>query len=141
MSELDVIVGIGLGILSVIDIKNKRIPVWMVYLLGISCFVLRYVVESSIIGIGIMLGILPGVVLLILAICSDGKIGMGDGLVVFVLGIGYTLEEVVSILGISFFFTAICSIGLLIVKKADRKTELPFLPYLFIGHFLVSWIK
>lgn len=141
MSELDIIVGIGLGILSVIDIKNKRIPVWMVYLLGITCFVLQYVVESSIIGIGIILGIIPGVVLLILAICSDGKIGMGDGLVVFVLGIGYTLEEVVSILGISFFFTAICSIGLLIVKKADRKTELPFLPYLFIGHFLVNWIK
>ena len=141
MSKLNIIMGIGLGILSVIDIKNKRIPIVGVVLLGISCFILRYVVERSILGIGIVLGILPGIVLLILAICSDGKIGMGDGLVVCILGIGYTVEEIISMLGISFFFAAMCSIGLLIVKKADRKTELPFLPYLFIGHFLVHWIK
>lgn len=141
MSQLKIIMGIGLGILSVIDIKKKRIPVWMVSLLAIICFILKYIVESSTIGIGIVLSFLPGIVLLILAICSDGKIGIGDGLVVCILGIGYTLEEIISMLGISFFFTAICSIGLLIVKKADRKTELPFLPYLFIGHFLVNWIK
>lgn len=139
MSGLHIVIIIGLGILSVIDIKSKKIPVWFIGGFAIVCFLLRWIQEVSLLEF--ILGILPGIILILLAIWSKEKIGIGDGLVVCIVGMAYTLETVISILGISFFLVAICSIGLLIVKKANGKTELPFLPYLFLGHLLVHLVK
>lgn len=139
MSGLNVVMIIGLGILSVIDIKSKKLPIWLIEVFAISCFILRWFEGISVWNF--LLGFLPGIVLLLLAICSGEKVGIGDAFVVGVLGIAYTIENVVSILGISLFFVAIWAIGLLIVKKANRKTELPFLPYLFIGHLLVCLVN
>ena len=139
MSGLHIVIIIGLGILAVIDIKNKKIPVYLIGSFAIICFLLRWTQGISLLEF--ILGILPGIILLLLAIWSGEKIGIGDGLVVGVLGMAYTIEIVISILGISFFLIAICSIGLLIAKKVNRKTELPFLPYLFLGNLLVYWIK
>ena len=139
MSGLNIVVMIGLGILSVIDIKNKKIHVYLIGGFAIICFLLRWVQEISLLEV--ILGILPGIVLLLLAIWSGEKIGIGDGFVVSILGMAYTIDTVISILGISFFLIAICSIVLLIAKKVNGKTELPFLPYLFLGNLLMYWIK
>lgn len=139
MSGLNIVMIIGLGLLAVIDMKNKKVPIWLIEVFAIICFILRWVEGSSVWTF--LLGLLPGIVLLVLAICSGEKIGIGDAFVVGILGIGYTIENVISILGISLFFIAIWAIGLLIMKKANRKTELPFLPYLFVGHLLVCLVN
>lgn len=139
MSGLNFVIIIGLGILSIIDIKSKALPTWLIGVFAIVCFIFRYIEGVSFFDF--ILSLLPGIVLFILAICTKEKIGIGDAFVVGILGIGYTVQNVVSILGISLFFVAIWAIGLLIIKKANRKTELPFLPYLFIGHLLVCLVK
>ncbi len=139
MSGLNFVIIIGLGILSIIDIKSKSLPTWLIGVFAVVCFIFRYIEGVSFFDF--MLSLLPGIVLFLLAIGTKEKIGIGDAFVVGILGIGYTIENVVSILGISLFFIAIWAIGLLIVKKANRKTELPFLPYLFVGHLLVCLVR
>ena len=138
MSGLNMVMIIGLGILSVIDIKSKKLPIWLIEVFAVVCLILRWLEDVSVWKL--LLGLLPGIVLLLLAICSGEKVGIGDAVVVGILGIGYTIENVISILGISLFFIAIGAIGLLILKKANRKTELPFLPYLFVGHLIVCLV-
>ena len=139
MSGLNGVMIIGLGVLSVIDIKNKKLPTSLIGIFAIVCFILRCFQGIS--TGSFILGLLPGIVLLLLAISSGEKIGIGDALVVGILGIGYAIENVISILGISLFLIAIWAMGLLIIKKANKKTELPFLPYLFVGHLFVCFIK
>ncbi len=139
MSGLNIVMIIGLGMLSIIDIKSKKLPIWLIEVFAIICFILRWFEGISVWNF--LLGLLPGIVLLLLAICSGEKIGIGDAFVVGTLGIGYAIENVISILAISLFFIAIWAIGLLIVKKANKKTELPFLPYLFVGHLLVCLVN
>lgn len=139
MRGLDFVTVIGLFVLAVIDVKKKKIPVWFVGVFSMVLFIIRFIEGISLLDF--VVGLLPGVVLLILAVCSREKIGIGDGLVLCALGIGYSLKDIVGILGVSFFITAIWAIALLILKRANRKTELPFLPCLFIGYLLVNWIK
>lgn len=139
MSGLNFVIIIGLGILSIIDIKSKTLPTYLIVVFGVICFIFRYIEGCSFYDF--MLSLLPGMVLFILAICTKENIGIGDAFVVGILGIGYAIENVISILVISLFFIAIWAIGLLIIKKANKKTELPFLPYLFVGHLLICLAK
>ena len=139
MSGLNIVMIIGLGILSVIDIKNKKLPIWLIGVFAMVCFILRWF--GGVLVWDFLFGLLPGIVLLLLAIGSGEKIGIGDAFVVGILGIGYAIENVISILGISLFLISVWAIGLLIVKKANKKTELPFLPYLFVGHLVVCLVN
>lgn len=139
MSGLDVVAFLGLGALAIIDIRNKKIPVWFVVTFSSVLFAIR-LLDGIVWGEWIC-GLIVGFVVLILAIGTKEKIGIGDGFVLCALGIGYRLEEMISMVGISLFLIAICAIVLLLLKKANKKTELPFLPYLFIGYFFSIWIK
>ena len=107
LSALNIVMIIGLGILSVLDIKSRRIPIWFVGVFSIVCFLLRLIEEISLWEL--VLGVIPGIVLLIVAVWSKEKIGIGDAFVVCILGIGYSVKTVISIVGISFFLIAICS--------------------------------
>ena len=139
LRELDIIAGIGLFLLAIVDIKKKKISIYSVVIFSIILFIIR-VWEGVTFG-AFFLGLLPGIVLLLLAICSGEKVGIGDGLVLCALGMGYELEDIVGILGSSFLTLAITGIGLLITKRATKKTELPMIPYFFIGYCFVVWIK
>ncbi len=139
MGGLDMVAFLGLGALAIIDVRNKKIPVWFVIIFSMVLFAIRLL--NGIVWGEWFCGLIVGFIILILAIVTKEKIGIGDGFVLCALGIGYRLEEMISMLGISLFLIAICAIGLLILKKANKKTELPFLPYLFIGYFLTIWIK
>lgn len=139
MKGLDIVVLIGLGILAIIDIKKKKIPVWFVGIFSIIVLSMRFV--EGIVLSDVMGGFFLGVLILILAVCSRENIGIGDGLVLCTLGIGYCLEDMIGILGISFFLAAIWAIGLVLLKRANKKTEFPFLPCLFTGYLFIVWIK
>ena len=62
---------------------------------------------------------------------------MGDALVLLCLGAGYRWERVTAMLFGALCLAAVFSLVLLILKRADRKTELPFLPFLFFGWCIV----
>ena len=139
MDVVDVIIGIGLFLLAIIDWKEKKIPVWMVVVWSVILFLIRWIEGISLLNF--IVACLPGIILFILAISSRERIGIGDALVLCILGIVYTVEKVIAILGISLFIIAVWASVLLVLKKANRNTPLPFLPCLFIAYFLVHWIK
>lgn len=132
---------IVLGVLagfSVYDLKWKKVVVWAVLLSGV--FVLVYRIVS---GAGIselLAGLVPGLVLLLVSRCTRESIGIGDGLVLCVLGLFCGLRQVLAVLGMALVLSAALAMVLLVLKKAGRKTELPFLPCLFAGYLLcVLW--
>ena len=82
-------------------------------------------------------GLVPGVVLLFVAWITKEKIGIGDGLLLLSLGFGYGIESMMLLLAAAFGAAAVKSMVLLVFGRANRKTEIPFLPFLFVG-WLVS---
>lgn len=121
-----------LGINAWHDYKKKEIFLWSV---GV------YVVLG--IGWGIwqksdwqeyVLAVALGSSLTLLSVGTKGAIGMGDAWVILALGIvmdnhKYLLTILLALLG-SAFFSAV----LMMLKKVGRKTEIPFIPFLFLAY-------
>lgn len=130
-------------LLSVIDIRTHQIPDSFLIYIGFSQFFYRLCV-MSLEGFWweLFTGLVAFVLLLILSILTKGSFGIGDakllGVTAVFTGASYLIQVV--------FWGMLCafvySVYLLACKKASKKTELPFVPFLMGGmivHMLV-WV-
>lgn len=133
------VLGISLAVFAVLDVKYQEIPVVPVFVLGVGILGVRLWSGATLAEL--LLGLLPGVFLLLLSVFSQGGIGIGDGLLLLVIGLGNGLETTILILWIAFFTGGVYAASLLLLKKAGRKTSFPFLPFLLLGYLSgVVWI-
>lgn len=134
MNVITMILGAALIGLAFADIKYREIPVLPVcFLAGIVILVRLWK------GTGLtelLLGLFPGILLLLISYLSHGSIGTGDGLVLCVIGLGSGMETTVVMLGTALFVGGIYAAIMLFLKKVGRKTEIPFLPFLLLGYFV-----
>lgn len=79
---------------------------------------------------------IPAVIFLVFAKLLEEKIGVGDGLLLWILGNYYSIGELWFLLRISFVLLLIFSILLLSSKKAFKGCQIPFLPFLWTAHTL-----
>lgn len=123
---------------GVYDLKRRRVPVAAVAVCSLVVLVYRLGA-----GIGfweLAAGLVPGAVLLLLARCTKESIGTGDGLVLCCLGLFCGLRQTVAVLGMALVLSSVMAIVLLVLRRAGRKTELPFLPCLCSGYLLgIIW--
>lgn len=82
-------------------------------------------------------GLLPGVFLLIVAKLTGEKIGYGDGILLLILGNFLHFKEVWMLLQTALLLLMIFSFSLIFSKKADKKCEIPFLPFLWLAHTIL----
>lgn len=71
---------------------------------------------------------------LALAPLSGGGVGMGDGLLLLSLGTMADTEEYIRTLCLGLLLAAAWSGFLMTVCKKGRKTEIPLVPFLFLGY-------
>lgn len=119
-----------LGGLTVIDLKNKRIPVIFPVIFGCLGFVLR----GGSMFFDTVMGMVPGAIVVIVSLISQGQIGMGDGILILftggVLGVAESVEVfILSLISVCLF----SSIGL-VLKKFSKKTVLPYVPFYFTAY-------
>lgn len=132
------------------DLRKREICFWLTVLAGgagmlyrlASCF-LVWQAEGVSEGINCLSAIgtalLPGAVILLLSAWTGGRIGFGDGLSVILIGSWLLAGEVLLIL----LFAAILIFPVAFVLAVKdfperKKTELPFLPVLFLA-YLLEW--
>ena len=84
-----------------------------------------------------LIAFIPGVVVLALAKITKEKIGMGDGWVVIILGNFMTVFEICILLQIAIVLADIFSLILLCRKRVSVSYSIPFLPFLWMSHFLL----
>ena len=84
----------------------------------------------------ILLGVVPGVLIWFFSRWSQGAIGEGDAVVISGLGMITGWRSVCTIFLIACMMCAGIGICLLIGRKAGRKTELPFIPFLAVAFVL-----
>ena len=121
-------------ILSIVDLRTRKISLLPVLLLGLFAMGYRFWENESLWEV--LTGMLPGGVLLLAAWVIKESIGYGDGIVLLVVGVFCGIKKTVAILGISLILAALMAMLLLVLRRAGRKTELPFLPCLCSGYLL-----
>lgn len=133
----EVIAIVWLAVLSICDIKRKSVPLWLVWagMIFAAAVSLHGGIRGEINMLQLCKSLIPGTVLLILA-GATGKAGCGDGIIVMALGLAAGYETCLFTLFGGLILIALFSGGLLIIKKANRNTKIPFVPFLTAGWLL-----
>ena len=123
----------GLGIMSVEDIRKKGIK--RLWLIGLGIVGLIFTVaDAEVLCVSFLLRFVPGVVFVLLAWATREQIGMGDALLILVMGWYLNAIELVDVCLLAFFIAGLVALVLLVVIKKSKKFELPMVPFIFAGY-------
>ncbi|MDD6353634.1 MAG: peptidase [Lachnospiraceae bacterium] len=127
---------IFLGIISIIDISTKKIPVILLIIMGIAGGV--YIISCDKSVINTVISIIPGGILLMMAFFTKEQIGYGDAVVVTLMGLFVSVDIVCSSLVMGLTIAGIVSVVYIVIKRADRKKQIAFTPFLLLGYGLTG---
>lgn len=82
-------------------------------------------------------GAAVGAGVMLLSYISGGKIGMGDGIVLCITGLGLGFWGNMELFCLALMLAAGLSIILLILRKANRKKSIPFIPFMLTGYLIL----
>lgn len=128
----NIFLGIFLLICSVTDIRSKRISAVVLIVFAAAGCVLFFIYRPVSL-FEEAAGLLVGTVFIGLSILTEGKVGLGDGLMMLVTGVFLGARENSGLIMTACLFSAFFSLFCLILKKAGRNTELPFAPFILIS--------
>jgi leader peptidase (prepilin peptidase)/N-methyltransferase len=114
------------------DIKKQQISllsavVFAVIGIGMSWYSQNLDLESFI-------PLCVGVLFLCISVMTRGELGMGDGILLLALGTMLSLDELLVLLVLAMAGCGVYSGFLLLVRKKNRHTRIPFLPFLLAGY-------
>lgn len=130
-------IALWLGILAFIDIRRRRVPIWLLAVSGmfVTCVSVYGIWQGSMGGTEILWGILPGFMLLLTAVLSK-KAGWADGVVLLLLGMMTGFRECVFSFTLSMLAISVISLVLLMMKRVGKNTKMPYLPFLWVGYLI-----
>lgn len=139
---------VGLS-LTVIDVRSHRLPNVLtlpLYLILCSVLVLDSIVNSmwSSFFRALFLSAALCFFYLLLNIISKGGMGLGDAKFALSVGLlaGYVSGfTVIGATFVAFFLGALVGVIAMLAKKGNRKTAIPFGPFIFLGTLLAPWLS
>ncbi|MCR5102501.1 MAG: prepilin peptidase [Butyrivibrio sp.] len=133
-TELGIIV-VLIFIAMLFDIRKKKIPLYMIFFIGIISVAMT--IYNMIFGNErieeVAAGLFPGITLFIVSFLTKEGIGYGDCFIILFAGMILGIEKMIMILMTAFVLSSILSVFLFVLKKVNRKSTLPFVPFLFLG--------
>lgn len=126
-----------LGVLAWMDIRRRHVPVWLLVISGmIVTSVSAYEAwKETVNGIDRLCGIFPGGIMLLVAYATN-MAGWADGVILLLLGLLTGFREIVCSFILSMLIISTVSLILVVLKRANRNTKLPYLPFLFAGYLV-----
>lgn len=120
-------------LLSFWDIKDMEIPIVFIYIFAFICAIMMLINPYCKLINCVILGVVIAIVLLVFYKVKKSSVGIGDIEVIIALSFAYGYPHIFNVLFTALFISMLYGIGLLILKKAKIKTEIPFLPFLFFS--------
>lgn len=130
------LIGLFLITTAAQDIISRKIKVWVVALYTLLvCICIPFCPSLTVLDrlFGLLLG--TGVVLLSKA--TKGKIGMGDGLVISVTGLGLGFWCNLELFALALAIAAAFSVFLLILRLVNMKNSIPFIPFILFSYLFL----
>ncbi len=119
-------------IASILDIRKKVISIWMLLMLCTVavCFGAVELYDGMTTVGELMLSLLPGSLMLAAALLSRQRLGIGDGLLALCIGPIFGPRLLLAGACLAFLLSALFSIVLLVLRRGNRHTGIPFIPFL-----------
>ena len=130
--------GVYLAILSIIDIRIQRIPVWLVTVGGTVSAAVR-IWQPEIPLIVVLGGAVVGVVFLVISKATEEALGYGDSLVILAMGIFLGFWSLLGILIGAFLLSSFFAAAFLIYRGINKRAGYPFLPFLLVSYCIWLW--
>lgn len=131
--------GVLLFVAGAMDLKSKTINREIILVLMIVCFAGAFikVFINKEFGIWeIIGGVLIGFCAIGLSMVSREQIGRGDGLVIAAIGLMLGFRKCLFAVCMASIIMTLVSVIVLILRKGNRNTRLPFVPALFAGYVM-----
>lgn len=134
----NVIAGIAIiyfGVCAVFDLRHREIPLLWI-LLGIAAATsidIWQIKEGTVTITAVCLSLLPGIFFLLTSFCTREKVGYGDGLLILAAGLFLGVYRCFLAICVGLILSACTAVFLLLFRKADRHSRIPFVPFLLCG--------
>jgi len=89
----------------------------------------------------LLLGCIPGIILLVISLLSSGSMGLGDGLVLTAAGPCLGLVNGLFLLTISLIFASAVGFILIALHQIKIKDRIPFIPFVLGGYIILLLIS
>ncbi len=128
-------------VMAIQDIKEHYFSnefVWLMLAFGIILIPTNPFVSllNVLLGVALLGGGMAG-----LSVITKGQIGMGDAKLFAILALYFGAKSAFMILMYSLILSAIVSLVLITVKRAGRKTEIPFVSFIALGVIVELFMK
>ena len=120
---------------SVIDIKKKEISL-LISLITAAFAIVLLIFSKDLKITSALVGLLEGLLLIGISYVTKGQIGSGDGIILSVTGLLLGWKDNLTMFIFSCLICALASVCLLIIKRADKKTKIAFVPFMVPGFLL-----
>lgn len=124
-------------ICTVTDVRQRLIGKRILGVYAASAFLGHEIMGTCTMG-GIVAGMIPGMICLMLSRISREALGYGDSLLILATGISLGLMRCTELLIWAFLFSGLWALILLVCKRSSRKRELPFVPFLMLGFWIMA---
>ena len=122
-----------LGVLTVMDIRNKRLNL-LFLLSGFLLMAAGFFCKREIHPLLLATGAGVGIVFLLASRVTGVSFGYGDSILIMIMGGFLGFWDILSLLTAAFLLAAVFSVIMLVRKKFNRKTAFPFVPFLMIAY-------
>ncbi len=133
---LFILLGILLLFCSVQDLWRRKVYLWMLGA-GAACILIFLPFCERLDILSRIGGLLIGLAIIFISKITAGKIGMGDGILLCITGLGLGFWANMELFGIALCLAAVISILLMIIRVLDHKKSIPFIPFLFAGYLIL----
>ena len=127
---------IFLGLMSLFDIKYKRLPEVSLFL-GITAALIVRILYTVLPVSSYIMASFIGLTFIAVSFFTKEEIGYGDGLVILFVGILSGVENLLFVIFQAFLLCAFTGILLLLTAGKKKDLSLPFIPFIFVAFVLL----
>lgn len=128
-----IVITIFLILSTLIDLRKKEVNISLCISVALVGLIYEIFISKTDI-LSIILGILPGIFLMLTSIVTNEEIGKGDAAILSTIGIFLGLKKTILVLIYALFSTIIIGGILLLIRKKNKKYKIPFIPFILFSY-------
>lgn len=128
-----IVITIFLILSTLIDLRKKEVNISLCRSVALVGLIYEIFISKTDI-LSIILGILPGIFLMLTSIVTNEEIGKGDAAILSTIGIFLGLKKTILVLIYALFSTIIIGGILLLIRKKNKKYKIPFVPFILFSY-------
>ncbi len=128
-----IVITIFLILSTLIDLRKKEVNISLCISVALVGLIYEIFISKTDI-LSIILGILPGIFLMLTSIVTNEEVGKGDAVILSTIGIFLGLKKTILVLIYALFSTIIIGGILLLIRKKNKKYKIPFVPFILFSY-------